>query len=106
MIDKFRDLVTNACNIDTIISSLEHDDIVNVISFIQVWSNTALGFDYSFAGQTITPAYTTVVETLDGKFYVFFNGRLAYCVENPTEEFRKDLSNLSMKSVSKARGKY
>lgn len=106
MIDKFRDLVITACTVDTMMSSIEHDNIVNVISFIQTWPNTALGFDYSFAGQAITPAYTTVVETLDGKFYIFFNGRFAYCVENPTDEFRRDLSSLSMRSVSEAREKY
>ena len=99
---KFRELVNVACDIDTKMSCIEHAQIINVISFIQVWSTTALGFDYTFSGQAITPAYTTVVETIDGKYYVFFDGRFAYCVENPTEEFRKDLANLSLKSVEKA----
>ena len=106
MENKFRELVSVACDIDTRMSCIEHAQIANVISFIQVWANTALGFDYTFSGQAITPAYTTVVETIDGKYYVFFDGRFAYCVENPTDEFRKDLGEHNLGSVQKAREKY
>ena len=106
MIDKFRELVNVICNVDTSFSMIEHDRIVNVISFIQTWSDTALGFEHIFAGSAITPAYTTVIETIDEKFYIFFDGKFAYCVDNPTDEFRNDLSKLRMASVSKAKEKY
>ena len=89
--------------------------------FPQIWSSTALGFDYKggCGGQAITEAYTTVVEMtsykvesgkdikgkihviskeLDDKVYaIFFDGRIAYMCLNPNSEFFKDFNRMCMK---------
>lgn len=73
---------------------------ISVYSFPQTWGSTSLGFG-GFGGQSVTRAQTTVV-VLDGSIYsagiVFFDGDLAYGIENFNELFEKDLHDLNMVS--------
>lgn len=80
-------------------------EVVDVKVFIQVWPNTSLGFS-GCGGDCMTPAWTHVVQTDDNKYHIFFNGKYAYTVENPTDVFINDLSNHSMKCVDEAQKKY
>lgn len=75
--------------------------------FPQTWGSTALGFDGEIGGQAMTKAYTTVFYCNNTKeYYVFFEERFAYRVENPTPAFLQDLDDRHMSSVSKAKNKY
>lgn len=70
--------------------------------FPQVWGSTALGFG-GIGGQSMTSAYTTVVEdAYDGFYSVFFGERLAYLIQNPSDAFFEDMYKCDMKPVSKA----
>jgi hypothetical protein len=74
--------------------------------FPQVWGSTALGFG-GIGGQTITTAYTTVVESdIDASCCVYFGGQFAYRIEQPNEQFREDLFNQNMVQVSGAKKRY
>ena len=89
--------------------------------FRQVWASTALGFG-GCGGSAMTEAYTTVVtvmlsprssittntiESNNEFFGVYFDGRLAYFLEDePTKEFFDDLKNRNMVSVQKATERY
>jgi hypothetical protein len=77
-------------------------DIMDAYVFQQIWGSTALGFD-GWGGSSMTPAWTHVIATYDGKFRVFFGGRFAYCVEYANEAFKEDLEKRDMKSVSEAK---
>jgi hypothetical protein len=66
--------------------------------FPQTWSSTALGFG-GIGGQAITTAYTIVLECYS-EHAVYFGGRHAYTVNNPSEEFFQDLSKRQMREVS------
>ena len=79
----------------------------NAYVFPQTWGSTALGFDGAIGGQAMTKAYTTVFHlTKFDEYYVYFNERIAYVVDNPSEEFLEDLKNCNLKSVSKAKTNY
>lgn len=58
---------------------------VEIYSFPQTWSSTALGFG-GIGGQAITSAQTTVV-ICGNEACVYFGGRFAYKVENTKDEF-------------------
>lgn len=84
---------------------LEFDTYV----FPQTWGSTALGFDVNekgeamFAGQAFTKAYTTVIyEYVTDIYFVFFDGRFCYCIENANEKFLSDLKNCDLASRSEA----
>lgn len=79
--------------------------VYDVFVFTQTWGSTALGFS-GIGGAAMTTAWTHVVLTSDGKYHIFFDGRYAYSVENPTEEFKHDLETRFMKSVDVARNLY
>ena len=80
--------------------------IREVYMFTQTWSTTALGFDVMIAGQAFTDALTTVLHTFDDRYFVFFDGRIAYVVENPTEKFFEDLKNHNMSNCENAEKLY
>ena len=89
--------------------------------FRQVWASTALGFG-GCGGSAMTGAYTTVatavltprsstttntIEANPEFFGVYFDGRLAYFIEDrPSNEFFEDLKNRDMVSVQKATERY
>lgn len=64
--------------------------------FKQIWGDTSLGFG-GFGGQSMTAAYTTVIQSEDlGCVGVFFGERLAYVIKHPNETFRDDLIKRQM----------
>ena len=73
---------------------------ISVYSFPQTWRSTALGFG-GFGGQAITRAQTTVV-VLEGSVckagVVFFDGDLAYGIEDFNDLFENDLHDFNMVS--------
>lgn len=70
-----------------------------VYHFPQTWSSTALGFG-GLAGQAFTSSYSTVVlpDTRDVAA-VYFGGRFAYLIKNPTDKFWEDVRSYQMKAV-------
>lgn len=66
--------------------------------FPQQWSSTCLGFD-GIGGQAFTTAYTIVVVGPERDACVYFAGRLAYHVKNPSDLFYADLREMRMASV-------
>ncbi len=81
--------------------------------FKQVWGSTTLGFDINedkmatFGGCAMTEAYTTVMrEEHTHLYFVIFDNRLCYCVDNPTNEFFEDLDNKQLACLSKAQNRY
>ena len=70
--------------------------------FSQTWPSTALGFD-GIGGQMMTEAYTTVFQdVLLDVGIVFFDGELAYIIENVNDKFIEDLKNRNMCRVSES----
>ena len=102
----FFEAIKNAYAVEKDLNTLEHAKVTNIITFLQTWSSTALGFNRPFSGQAFTDAYTTVVECEDGKYYVFFDGSYAYSVDKPNKTFMDDLAKHEMKSVDGAEKHY
>ena len=77
----------------------EHEMFIHAM-FPQMWNSTALGFG-GLGGQAITSAYTTIIGSAiyRKEFAVYFNGRFAYRVDNPSDQFFTDINNRQMKSV-------
>lgn len=71
--------------------------------FEQTWASTALGFG-GIGGSEMTSAYTVIV-THGRRFVVYFNGRKAYHIDDPSSAFFKDIAAQNMASVNQA-GKY
>ena len=125
MIHEFKQIIENACNIDTImsVSTLPAGGrITNVEMFQQTWPSTALGFP-GCGGDAMTTAFTTVVHvshngaigvsSIDGTevkvneyYVVFFDGRCAYTIFQPTERFHSDLIKHQMADCEKAKTLY
>lgn len=91
--------------------SLNPDLVAEV--FLQTWGSTCLGFDEDdegnamWGGQALTDAYTTVFrERITDTYYVFFDSRICYKVNNPPEVFIKDLKDRKLKSLSEAKKYY
>lgn len=105
MIENIAECIKNLCNIDTQLEKAQSKDIVSFHAFYQTWGSTALGFG-GLGCSAMTAALTTVIQTKDHKYYVFFDDRLAYCVEKPNEEFFNDFHKQNMKSCSKAAQAY
>lgn len=85
----------------------------DVIVFSQIWGSTCTAFDVcedgtaSIGGQAITRTYTVVIkETLTETYGIFVGGKPCYMVDNPNDEFYKDLSERNMKSLSQAKKFY
>lgn len=80
-----------------------------VITFPQMWPNTATGFDAPgvLSGQSFTPEYTTVVEEKSTHTYlVFFGDRPAYKVTDAKPEFFEDLGKHKLVGISQAKERY
>lgn len=73
---------------------------IDVHSFPQTWGSTALGYD-GIGGSAMTTAQTIVLYNSKANIVrVYFGSdRLAYQIDNPTEEFFKDLDLKNIKSV-------
>lgn len=81
----------------------EHDIEVYAM-FAQTWGSTALGFG-GLGGQAITDAYTTVLKSCLGMGYsVYFGGRFAYHINQPNDQFFKDIAGRCMSSVKTSTG--
>ena len=99
------DLAILTVRVNDTISKCIRAEVLDAYIFIQPWESTALGFS-GVDGSSIVDAWTHVIQTTDGKYHVFFNGRHAYSIENPTDQFKKDLMNRCMKSVQGAIREY
>lgn len=79
---------------------IESHSIYVYAMFPQVWGDSSCGFG-GMAAQAITNAYTVVVCTdFDSTlFAVYFGGKFAYLVKNPTQEFFDDLQNRRLASL-------
>lgn len=99
------DLAISTIKVNDIILRNKDVGIFEVYVFEQTWESTALGFS-GWGGSSMTSAWTHVVLTTDGKYHVFFDGRYAYTIENPTDKFKSDLANRYMLSVHEAKDKY
>mgnify|MGYP003571257973 CR=1 FL=1 len=80
-------------------------DDIEVHTFEQVWSSTALGFG-GLGGQAITRANTYVIITFDEHTtcYVYFSSGFAYSMPYNSKVF-EDIKNRNMAPV-RERGKY
>ncbi len=68
--------------------------------FLQTWGSTALGFG-GIGGQSMTSAYTTVIQSYDlGYAAVFFGNIMAYIVQHPNDKFWEDVCKGNMCAVS------
>ncbi len=67
-------------------------DDIEVYSFPQCWGSTALGYS-GVGGSAMTSAQTVVLHAINENIVkVYFGGkRLAYCVQDPSREFFKDV---------------
>lgn len=95
---EWRDLPTE----DAFRRPLLHE--IDVYSFPQVWSDTALGFG-GVGGQSMTTAQTTVVIGMMHDAAIYFGRRLAYHISKPNTELMKDICAHNMASCA-GRGKY
>ena len=80
----------------------EHEFFIeaDLYSFPQIWGSTALGFG-GIGGQMMTKAQTDVV-LVDVPYRfaaIFFDGKLAYTVNNFSNAFFTDLKEFSMAPV-------
>ena len=85
----------------------------DIIMFPQIWGSTITAFDIckdgtpAIGGCAMTKAYTVVIEEKITQTYgIFVDGRFAYLVTDPTDEFFEDLNNRNMASVSRANKRY
>lgn len=86
-------------------------DITDIQMFTQMWGSTALGFD-GIGGCAITTASVIIIT---GSFFskdfsrevaVYFGGRHAYTIKNPSAAFADDVSKRSMADVRDAKKRY
>ena len=81
-------------------------DMTVIAMFPQLWGSTALGFG-GVGGAAMTNAYTIVIQSEQGFGYcVYFNGRLAYRIENPNSSFFEDINKRYMADVTMAKIRY
>lgn len=85
----------------------------DVITFPQIWGSTCTGFDQTpggdpvFSGCAMTKEYTTVIhENVTDTYVVFFGETPCYVVDNPSEDFLKDLKERNLASLSEAHKRY
>nr|DAK01111.1 MAG TPA: hypothetical protein [Caudoviricetes sp.] len=85
----------------------------DIIVFPQIWGSTSTAFDIcedgspAIGGCAMTKAYTVVIEeTLTETYGVFVDDKPCYMVDNPSDEFYRNLSERNMKSLSAAKKSY
>ena len=124
MIEDFKQLIENACDIEMRLSDAVSKGAVidSIEMFQQTWATTTLGFP-GCGGDAMTRAFTTVVRIYhknsfefkkdDGKdinikdcYFVFFGGRFAYSVYEPTDCFFNDLKMRHMADCETAKQLY
>lgn len=76
-------------------------DDFRIEMFLQVWGSTALGFG-GLGGAAMTEAYTVVIKGPSGEFCVYFDGRFAYMVNDPSDKFYSDLRDHNLNSLRNA----
>lgn len=108
---EFKRVIDNMVDISSVFGKYDKYHVQDIKMFKQTWSSTALGFDIGniISGQAFTTAWTIVVQALVGDkelWFVFFNGRIAYVVNNPTDEFFEDLKTEKMVYCSEAQERY
>lgn len=103
--DQLTELAIATIKVNSAMEHLSNDEVTNVFVFEQMWGSTALGFG-GWGGTSMTTAWTHVVNTSNGQYHVFFDGRHAYTIENPTEKFKEDLSKQRMGSIVDAKTDY
>ena len=74
------------------LKGITDDDILDIITFDQARSDTALGFGGA-GGQTVTSVPTIVVLTFNRGYLIYIGSRFAYDVKDPSEMFYKDLED-------------
>lgn len=74
-------------------------DVEVVAMFPQTWGSTALGFG-GIGGAAMTTAYTIVI-SCGREYAVYFGGRFAFKVNDPTENFFEDIRNKNIDAVSR-----
>ena len=77
---------------------------IEVYSFPQQWSSTALGFG-GIGGQAFTTALTVVVMK-DREACVYFGGAFAYKIKKYGQTFFKDMKDHNMQEVAGAHKRY
>lgn len=79
---------------------------LQVYHFPQDWGSSALGFDGGLAMQALSWAYTTVVVNVCAGQYasacVYFNGRLAYMINQVTTPFLDRIESMQIPDVRTA----
>lgn len=85
----------------------------DVECFPQIWGSTCTGFDVTpegeamIGGSAMTKEYTTIIhELLTDTYCVFFGDRPCYKVDNPSEDFYKNMLKRQMVSLSEAKNRY
>lgn len=82
------------------------NDLEVFAMFSQMWGSTALGFG-GLGGASMTSAYTIIIANIhDREFCVYFGGRFAYKVKNPTDEFFASVRTSNMRAVYNEIGAY
>lgn len=79
-------------------------DMTVMAMFPQTWSSTALGFG-GIGGQAITSDYVVVIEC-GNEYAVYFGGRHAYTITDPSAKFFEDTAGHRMADVSGAHKRY
>ncbi len=74
---------------------------IDIYSFPQQWSSTALGFG-GIGGQAFTTALTVVV-ICGREACVYFGGRFAYKIQKFNSKLLEDVANFAMCEVGKQR---
>lgn len=68
--------------------------------FEQMWGSTALGFDGAIGGCAMTTAPITIIKHTKSETYgIFFDGKLAYILKEPNENFFTDVEKEMMAST-------
>lgn len=79
------------------------NDILVSGMFAQTWGSTALGFG-GIGGAAMTNAYTVVLYC-EGRYAVYFGGRFAYLIQNPSLLVLENIAQQHMLSLSES-GQY
>jgi len=75
-------------------------DLYVHLMFPQTWGSTALGFG-GMGGAAITSAYTIIISSnlSPNRYAVYFNGRYAYTLDNPNDNFFNDIKRSVIAAV-------
>lgn len=95
----------NAIKEELVKEQIRYPNFEVMAVFLQTWGDTTLGFG-GIGGQSMTSAYTTVIQNYDlGYVAVFFGNIMAYIVKHPNDKFWNDVWGRKMGAV-RERHKY